>query len=160
MSKEIVNFIESYVNNSQAKGLVVGLSGGVDSSVVAKLCVMALGRSNVLGVLMPTTFTPKTDIEDARSLALQLGIDSRHVEIGSIDEAFGASLGVRSDEKAMKIPFANLRARIRMTILYFFANGLNYLVAGTGDRSEDLIGYFTKYGDGGVDLLPISHLYK
>ena len=159
-SKEIVSFIESYVKKSQARGVVVGLSGGVDSSVVTKLSVMALGQSNVLGVLMPTNFTPQTDMEDARSLALQLGIQTRIIDIGSIDQAFGTSLGVPSGDKGMKIPFANIRARIRMTILYFFANRLNYLVAGTGDRSEDLIGYFTKYGDGGVDLLPISHLYK
>jgi NAD+ synthase len=109
---------------------------------------------------MPTDFTPQTDIQDAQDLANHLAVRTKRVDIGSIDKAFASALGLISGKESFKIPFANLRARIRMSILYFLANESNYLVAGTGDRSEDLIGYFTKYGDGGVDLLPISHLYK
>src|SRR5712664_2654683 len=75
-------------------------------------------------------------------------------------DAFTSSLGAGEATESAKIPLANIRSRTRMIILYYFANLNNYLVAGTGDRSEDLIGYFTKYGDGGVDFLPIAHLYK
>src|SRR2546427_12614632 len=82
------------------------------------------------------------------------------VDIQSIVEAFRNALKASEKGETTKIPLANIRSRARMIVLYFFANLNNYLVAGTGDRSEDLIGYFTKYGDGGVDLLPISHLYK
>lgn len=158
--EEILAFISRTVTDSEAKGCVVGLSGGVDSSLVAKLLVIALGRDRVLGVSMPTGFTPKEDIADAEWLAVDLGIRSRKVEIQSIVNTFAKELGGDPDASGHKIPLANIRARVRMVILYYLANVNNYLVAGTGDRSEDLIGYFTKYGDGGVDFLPISHLYK
>jgi len=159
-TERILEFIRRVVENSGASGVVLGLSGGVDSSLTAVLCVKALGREKVLGVLMPTNFTPREDIEDALELAETFGIRVETVNIDEISEAFFKCLKVdRSDPKA-RIPMANIRARIRMIILYYYANLRNYLVAGTGDRSESLIGYFTKYGDGGVDFMPICHLYK
>ena len=159
-TERILEFIRRVVENSGASGVVLGLSGGVDSSLTAVLCVKALGRERVLGVLMPTNFTPREDIEDALELAETLGIRVETVNIDEISEAFFKCLKVdRSDPKA-RIPMANIRARIRMIILYYYANLRNYLVAGTRDRSESLIGYFTKYGDGGVDFMPICHLYK
>jgi len=159
-TERILEFIRRVVENSGASGVVLGLSGGVDSSLTAVLCVKALGREKVLGVLMPTNFTPREDVEDALELAETLGIRVETVNIDEISEAFFKCLKVdRSDPKA-RIPMANIRARIRMIILYYYANLRNYLVAGTGDRSESLIGYFTKYGDGGVDFMPICHLYK
>lgn len=159
-TERILEFIRRVVENSGASGVVLGLSGGVDSSLTAALCVKALGRERVLGVLMPTNFTPREDVEDALELAETLGIRVETVNIDEISEAFFKCLKVdRSDPKA-RIPMANIRARIRMIILYYYANLRNYLVAGTGDRSESLIGYFTKYGDGGVDFMPICHLYK
>lgn len=145
---------------SRTEGIVIGLSGGVDSSLVAMLCHHALGKDRMLGVLMPTSFTPERDVSDARQLAVQLSIRTEHVQIDEIVDAYRRALGAGGDDERLKIPLANLRARARMTILYWFANRYNYLVAGTGDKSEDLIGYFTKYGDGGVDFLPIGHLYK
>ncbi|HDJ04641.1 MAG TPA: NAD+ synthase [Candidatus Bathyarchaeota archaeon] len=159
-TERILEFIRRVVENSGASGVVLGLSGGVDSSLTAVLCVKALGRERVLGVLMPTNFTPREDVEDALELAETLGIRVETVNIDEISEAFFKCLKVdRSDPKA-RIPMANIRARIRMIILYYYANLRNYLVAGTRDRSESLIGYFTKYGDGGVDFMPICHLYK
>jgi len=159
-TERILEFIRRVVENSGASGVVLGLSGGVDSSLTAVLCVKALGRERVLGVLMPTNFTPREDVEDALELAETLGIRVETVNIDEISEAFFKCLKVdRSDPKA-RIPMANIRARIRMVILYYYANLRNYLVAGTRDRSESLIGYFTKYGDGGVDFMPICHLYK
>jgi len=159
-SDEIVKFIGETVGSAGAKGSVIGLSGGIDSSVVATLLVRALGKDHVLGLLMPTHFTPKEDIDDAKWLAKFLQIRSQIVDIHPVVEAFASALGTSEKTQTTRIPLANIRSRTRMILLYYFANLNNYLVAGTGDRSEDLIGYFTKYGDGGVDFLPISHLYK
>lgn len=158
--REISDFIKARVQAAGALGVVVGLSGGVDSSLVATLCVRALDPDRVLGVLMPTSFTPPQDVEDAQALAKQLGIKTRRVDIQRVSDAFFRELGCEGDEERFRKPMANIRARCRMVVLYYFANLECLLVAGTGDRSEALIGYFTKYGDGGVDLQPIAHLYK
>lgn len=157
---EIVNFIRGVVEGSGASGVVLGLSGGIDSSLVAALCARALGGDRVLGVIMPTGFTPKEDIDDAIELARILGIKHVIVDIDEICNSFIKSLGVDPSESKVKMPLANLRARVRMVILYFYANLYNYLVAGTSDKSEYLIGFFTKYGDGAADFFPIRHLYK
>jgi NAD+ synthase len=159
-TERVLGFIREVVKEAGAGGVVLGLSGGVDSSLTAALCVKALGRDKVLGILMPTNFTPKEDVEDALELAKMLGIRTEIVNIDGISEAFFKYLKIDRCDPEMRIPMANIRARIRMIILYYYANLKNYLVAGTGDRSESLIGYFTKYGDGGVDFLPICHLYK
>ncbi len=158
--EEISSFIAKIVKEAKAEGVVVGLSGGVDSSLVAALCVHALDKKKVLGVLMPTSFTPTQDIDDAKELAKQLGIRTEFIKIQKISESFFRELHANQKEPRQKIPLANILARIRMIILYYYGNLNNYLVAGTGDRSEDLIGFFTKYGDGGVDFLPTCHLYK
>lgn len=156
--REISSFITRIVKASRAAGVVVGLSGGVDSSVVAALCGRSLGNDKVLGVLM---FEAKDkggpDYRDAVRVSEHLGIDAREV---SIDKPLTSFLKGVTDSTEDRVVLGNLKARIRMTSLYYYGNLLNNLVAGTGDRSEDLIGYFTKYGDGGVDFLPIAHLYK
>jgi len=157
---EITTFIRNTVKAAGAHGSVVGLSGGIDSSLVAKLLVKALGRERVLSVLMPTSFTPAKDIDDAKWLVNDLQIKSEIVDIQPTVDMLAKALQTRGDLEGTKMPLANVRSRTRMVILYYYANLNSYLVAGTGDRSEDLIGYFTKYGDGGVDFLPISHLYK
>jgi NAD+ synthase len=157
--KEIIKFIKKIVKNANASGVVIGLSGGVDSSLAAFLCVKALGKENVLGILMPTSFTPIQDINDAKYIAKSLGIRTKFININKINKTFISKLNIRNGKK-YKIPKANILARIRMIILYYYANLNNYLVVGTGDKSESLIGYFTKYGDGGADFFPIAHLYK
>lgn len=155
---EIIEFIKRMVREANAKGVIVGLSGGIDSSVTVTLCVKALGPEKVLGLLMPDPeITPISDMEDAKNLALKLGIKTYTIPIDAIVKTFLDYIPLEEKER---ISIANLRARIRMVIDYFFANSLDYLVVGTGDRSEALIGYFTKYGDGGVDFLPLVHLYK
>lgn len=158
--REITGFIKRTVEEAGSNGVVLGLSGGVDSSVVAALCAKALGGERCLGVIMPAGFTPKEDVEDAEKLARSLGMKTARADIEAISDAFFKTLGVDLSDPRCKIPAANLRARIRMAILYYYANLNNLLVAGTGDKSERLIGYFTKYGDGGVDFMPIAHLYK
>lgn len=154
---EIIRFIQKVVSGARANGTVVGLSGGIDSSVVGALCVRALGKEKVVGILMPASHTPKKDMEDARILAEGWGVKTFEVRIDPIFSALVRALPLRGDDKIAK---ANAKARIRMIINYYFANRLGMVVAGTGDRSEDQIGYFTKWGDGGVDFLPIAHLYK
>lgn len=157
---EIVRFIKKTVADAGASGVVVGLSGGVDSTLTAALCTLALGKKKVLGVLMPTSFTPPVDIADALELAGLLGIRTEKVDIDSICSSFMKGLRVKVDSSTNRIPLANILARVRMAVLYYFANANSLLVAGTGDRSEALIGFFTKYGDGAVDFFPIKHLYK
>jgi NAD+ synthase len=156
----VLEFIKEVSKSTSTSGVIVGLSGGVDSTLTATLCTQALGKEKVLGVLMPTYFTPEVDVRDALDLAKMLGIRTERVGIADICESFVEALRIREDDTGTRIPLANVHARVRMIILYFFANAKNYLVAGTGDRSETLIGYFTKYGDGGADFFPIRHLYK
>ena len=157
---EILQLIKKIVDDSKASGVVLGLSGGIDSALTAVLCVHALGKEKVLGVLMPTSFSPKEDVADALELARLLGIRTEKVDIDDVCRSFLKALRVKEDSSGLKISIANIRARIRMAILYFFANANNMLVAGTGDRSEALIGFYTKHGDGAADFFPIKHLYK
>jgi NAD+ synthase len=154
ISKRIERFISSYVSKSSAKGLIIGLSGGLDSSVVVKLAVNALSPSRVLGIIMPSEATPIKDVEHAIELATSLGIQYKVIDINSLLGDYSRLLP--EDKKAR----GNLMARIRMNILYYYANINGYLVAGTSDKSELYIGYFTKFGDGAADILPIADLYK
>jgi NAD+ synthase len=158
--EEILTFIRQVIIDAKARGIVIGLSGGVDSSLTATLCVQALGQQNVLGILMPIDFTPHEDMEDAQEFAEKLGIDTRTINIRPICESFFHTLEVNTTDTAMKIIMGNIIARVRMIILYYYANLHNYLVVGPSDRSEALIGFFTKYGDGGADFYPCIHLYK
>jgi len=152
----ITAFITRTVGEAGAKGVVVGLSGGIDSAVVGALCVKALGKGRVLALLMPSEHTPREDIEDSQTLADYWGTRAVKIPITGI----AAGLMGIAEIQGSKMAGANVQARIRMVLLYYYANTLGYLVAGTGDRSEEEIGFYTKYGDGGVDFLPIAHLYK
>lgn len=158
--KEICGFVRNIVDGSGAGGVVLGLSGGVDSSVTASLCVRALGSGGVLALIMPTEFTPKIDVEDAVELARRLKIKHKLIWVDGVLRSFLEVLPYKQGEQAYRMPRANLIARVRMCMLYYYANLMHLLVAGSGDKSELLLGYYTKHGDGGVDLLPIGHLYK
>lgn len=154
----IVDFIRQKVDESGSDGAVVGLSGGIDSSLTAFLTVRALGEERVLGLILPERgVTAERDIEDAELVARTLDIEHRIIDISGIFGKYRDTLMISDDET---IPSGNLKARIRMSILYYHANKLNRIVVGTGNRTELLVGYFTKYGDGGVDILPIGFLYK
>jgi NH3-dependent NAD+ synthetase len=137
--KGILQFIRKTVADAGAKGAVIGLSGGIDSSVVGALLVRALGKERVIGILMPASHTPKQDNDDARMLAKSWGIKTFEVGIDQIFSAFEESL---PKEKGGRIARANVKARIRMIINYYLANTHSMLVAGTGDKSEDEIGFF------------------
>jgi NAD+ synthase len=153
------SFIRRKVREAGAMGVVVGLSGGVDSAVVATLCARALGKRRVTALIMPESETTgEKDLKDAVRLAKRLGVKYYIIDFSSVYKEFKMILPTFGE--GARIPNGNLRARIRMCILYYFANSRNLLVAGTGDRSELKMGYFTRYGDGGVDFLPIGGLYK
>lgn len=184
MSREtesIIDWLRQQLARSGARGFVFGLSGGIDSAVVARLCQSA-APANVVGAIMPCHSDPQ-DETDARAVADEFGIPTVRVDLApSFDvlaedlhdalahvpreqlagsPASGAAGGsAQATDLRARVPIANVKPRLRMTALYFLANSLDYLVAGTGNRSELAIGYFTKYGDGGVDLLPIGELLK
>ncbi len=155
-SGRIVEFIGQVVGKAHAKGVVLGLSGGVDSAVVGALCVRALGKARVRALMMPSPSTPPDDQEDAIKLAEAWGISAKTIEISDLVVSAQRAAG----DGAGRTAKANLQARVRMLLLYYEANSSGLLVAGTGDRSEEELGFFTKWGDGGVDFLPIAHLYK
>ncbi len=154
--KDIIEFVQNKVSEANADGLVVGLSGGIDSTVAAFLACEAVGAENVFGIVMPSTTTPTEDKLHGTAIAQQLGINYKEMAIDSILNEFLSVTQIQDD----KLAIGNLKARIRMSIIYFYANSKNYLVCGTGNKSEILIGYFTKYGDGACDMEPIGDLYK
>ncbi|MFN3804862.1 MAG: NAD+ synthase [Pyrobaculum sp.] len=154
----ITSFIRQYVEETGVRGVVAGVSGGVDSTVAAALAAKALGPERVLGLFMPSVYTPPEDWRDVQEVSSALGIRLKTVEITPIVESFAKTIPDFSPED--KMARGNLMARVRMSILYYYANRDNLLVLGTSDRSEILLGYFTKYGDGGVDILPLAPLYK
>ncbi len=152
----VVTFLRDHVERSGAKGLVIGISGGIDSALTAALAVDALGKDRVIGLLMPHA---ESDPEDAR--LGQVLVD--HLDIASVTRDITAI--VSGVETAMAGPIeahvrGNAKARARMMVLYAEAQTRSHLVCGTGNKSELLVGYFTKHGDGGVDLEPIGDLYK
>lgn len=155
---EIQEWIESYINSIKVNGVVVGISGGIDSAVVITLCVKALGKNNVIGLALPCLSSPQ-DLKDAKNLADALGIKFIIFELTDIYNEFMKKSS--SLFKSNKIATANLKPRLRMMTIYFVGQSLGrFLVAGTSNRTEIAIGYFTKYGDGGVDIEPIGGLYK
>lgn len=155
---KLVSFIKERVREAGARGVVVGMSGGMDSSTVACLCARALGSRGVLGISMPERgVTNPQDVEDARRLASSLGIEFKIVDITGALAEIQRSLGLKPEAL---LPAANIKPRLRMIVLYYHANLLNRLVAGTSNRSELRAGYFTKYGDGAADFLPLGCLYK
>lgn len=162
-TKELVEKLASWIRDTVlaagCKGVVIGMSGGIDSSVLAVLCHQAFPQST-LGIFIPC-YNSQTEVEHAQAVATQFSIPTRIVRLDSV---FDALLKVLPDDKAdpaiNRITKGNLKARLRMLTLYYFANQLNYMVVGSSNRSELSIGYFTKYGDGGVDIAPLGNLVK
>jgi NAD+ synthase len=167
---KIAMWMRSQLSAAGARGFVVGLSGGIDSAVVSRLAQMAAPGA-VTAVLLPCHSDPR-DERDAASVAAHFSIPAVRIDLGPAYDLLAAAaqsaLRLVPDQArpaavadpARNVPLANIKPRLRMTALYFLANSSNYLVAGTGNRSELAIGYFTKYGDGGVDLLPLGGLLK
>jgi NAD+ synthase len=152
----ITDFIRKQVHDRKSEGVVIGMSGGIDSSLAAVLAVNAVGPSKVFGLTMPDSkVTPKKETRQAQQLAKTLGIEYKIIETGKIKREMLYLLPRKN-----VLAEGNLLSRIRMGLLYYYAGFKNRLVLGTGTKSELKLGYFTKYGDGAADLLPIADLYK
>jgi NAD+ synthase len=152
----ILDFIKTYFQSSGCKSVVIGLSGGVDSAVTAILCKKALGKNKVKCLFLPDESTPKSDIKHCKELVKKFDLVCEKKDITAI---------IKDVEKASLLTpnsyaLANIKARVRMVLLFEYANMTESLVVGTSNKSELLVGYFTKYGDGGSDIMPIGDLYK
>ena len=163
--QHLVEFIQDRAAAAGVDRAVLGLSGGIDSTLTVHLAVEALGAGNVRGLVMPAESNDEANMGDAERVAEDLGIDYDVVEIDPIADAFLDPLpGVDPDDRIEADPLrtavGNLHVRIRAVLNYFVANDEGAIVLGTGNRSEALVGYFTKYGDGAVDCHPIGILYK
>jgi len=152
---DIVKWLKDRVTEAKCKGVVFGLSGGIDSAVIAALAKRAF-PNNSLGIIMPCHSSP-IDEEHAKLVAKTLNLNTIKVDLG---EAFDNYIQVLNDDGSNKLAISNIKPRLRMTTLYYFAQTNGYLVTGTSNKSELTIGYFTKYGDSGVDILPIADFVK
>jgi len=163
VNKHIVNWLKTYALNAKVNGFVVGISGGVDSAVTSTLCAQT--GLKVLCVEMPIHQDPK-QVSRGREHIEQLknrftNVSNAIADLTSTFETFKSSVTETDDLAKLNLSLANTRARLRMTTLYYFAGINGLLVAGTGNKVEDFgVGFFTKYGDGGVDLSPIADLMK
>ncbi|MEM2337035.1 MAG: NAD+ synthase [Candidatus Aenigmatarchaeota archaeon] len=156
---KITRFIKDYVEKAKAKGIVLGLSGGVDSSTAAALSAIAIGGNKILGLLLPEkeTYSPE-DIRHAELVAEKFGIKTEIIDITPTLEALQKTIPAFDPED--KLSNGNLKARTRMLYLYYYANKFNLIVCGSSDKSEVMIGYFTKWGDAAADIAPLMDLYK
>jgi len=154
VKQDIQSFLKNKVLENKSNGVVFGLSGGIDSITVAFLCSKIFEKKTLALVMPDSEVSPSSEVGDALKVVGELGIDYKLIDINQIHKVYSNHL--EPDELAL----GNLRARIRASIIYYYANLKNLLVLGTSDRSEYLIGYYTKFGDGSADLLPIVSLYK
>ena len=154
ISNKIQNSLRQKLQEIKSNGVIFGLSGGVDSVVTAHLCANSIKDNTTALILPDSKISPKEETEDAIRVVDELGLNYRLLDINLIHGSYAKNL--EPDDKAL----GNLSARIRKNIIYYYANAKNLTVLGTSDKTEHLIGYFTKFGDGAADLLPISSLYK
>ena len=153
----LVAFIRGVVERTGCKGVVIGLSGGLDSAVVTKLCVDAIGPDRVLNIFMPSRVTPGEDYIVTADLSRQWGTEFRIVDI---QPAVDSLQSVLLSKEEAPLDRGNISARCRMIVLYNQARKRNYLVMGTSNQSELMMGYFTKFGDGACDVTPLANMYK
>ena len=159
VEKRIRRFIKEYVNNAGAEGIVLGMSGGIDSGTVAALSSLAIGGDKVIGLMLPEeeTYNPQ-DIDDAKFVAEKFGLKTQVCNITPVLEGFYKTIPVFAQED--RLCKGNIKARTRMIYLYYYANKLNKIVCGSSDKSETMMGYFTKWGDVAADISPLMDLYK
>ena len=174
IEKKLIDWIRTKVKNADAEGAVIGLSGGIDSSVTSLLCKKAF-PNNTLGLIMPCQSSPEDRI-DAVKHAEKFKIKYKEINLTEVYEQFLESINkndeeikldkiinnknINEEKQSLKLALANMKPRLRMILLYYYANLNNYLVVGTDNRSELKLGYFTKYGDGGIDIAPLGNLLK
>jgi len=155
----IQRFIKNYVETTSMKGIVLGVSGGIDSCTVAAISARAIGGDKVLGLMLPEKETRSSkDIEHAKLVAKKFHFKTEAIDITPPLEAFYSSM--RIYDPSDKLSKGNIKARTRMIYVYYYANRMSMLVCGTSDKSETMMGYFTKWGDVAADISPIMDLYK
>ena len=153
----LVGFIRRTVDGIGCKGVVIGISGGLDSATVTKLCVDAIGADRVLNVFMPSRVTPAEDYKTTSELCSMWGTEYKVVDIQPAVDALAAVL---LTGKETPLERGNISARCRMIVLYNLAKKRDYIVMGTSNQSEIMMGYFTKFGDGACDVTPLANFYK
>jgi NAD+ synthase len=159
VEKRLRRFIKEYVENAGAEGIVLGMSGGIDSGTVAALSSISIGGARVTGLMLPEkeTYNSK-DINDAKFVAEKFGIKTQVCDITPALEGFYKTIPIFDQED--RLSKGNIKARTRMIYLYYYANKLNKIVCGSSDKSETMMGYFTKWGDVAGDISPLMDLYK
>ena len=157
--QRICRFIKEYVENAGAKGIVLGLSGGIDSATIAALSSLAIGGKNVLALMLPEeeNFSQK-DIDDAKAVADRFQFETSICDTTEVMKCFYKQIPVFDPKD--RLCKGNVKARTRMVYLYYYANKFNRIVCGSSDKSETMMGYFTKWGDAAADITPILDLYK
>jgi NAD+ synthase len=159
VEQKIKRFIKDYVEKSRANGIVLGISGGIDSSTAAALSALAIEGDKVLGLILPEKETHNDrDIEHAQLVAKKFGFKTQICDITKALEAFYSSIPIF--DPADKVCKGNIKARARMIYIYYYANKCNMLVCGSSDKSETMMGYFTKWGDVAADIWPLMDLFK
>lgn len=156
IESRIHDFLKQKLEESDAEGYVLGVSGGLDSATSLKLAVNSVGKENVSAWIMPGKPSRKGNMADARDLCKDIGVEFHEVDIEPIVDQFNQAIDFELEKESV----GNIRARSRMIIEYIDSNHSNKLVIGTGNRSEYLLGYFTKYGDGATDVNPLNDIYK
>lgn len=154
--QRIEGFLQDYLEESNAEGYVVGVSGGLDSAVTLKMAVEAVGTDTVTGLVMPGEPSVEENMEDARELCEHLDVDYHTIDIEPVVDELVDAL----PSEPGKVAEGNARVRTRMVLQYLFANEEGLLVLGSSNRTETLLGYFTKHGDGAADVKPLADLYK
>jgi NAD+ synthase len=159
ISTRIKRFIRTYIENSGAKGIVIGMSGGIDSNTIGALSALAIGGEKVLGLILPEreTYNPK-DISDAKEVADKFGIQTQICDLTPALDGIYKSIPLFDPND--RLCRGNIKARMRTVFLYYHSNKLNRIVCGSSDKSETMMGYFTKWGDAAADIAPIMDLYK
>jgi NAD+ synthase len=159
VDRRVCRFIKDYVARSKSEGVVLGLSGGIDSCTIAALSTRALGGNNVLGLMLFEKETRRNeDVRHAELVAKEFGFKTETVDITSTLESFYRSTPIFDPKDRLKK--GNVKARARMIYVYYYANKLHLIVCGSSDKSETMMGYFTKWGDVAADISPIMDLYK
>ncbi len=157
--QKIVHFIKDYVNKARVKGIVLGVSGGVDSATTAALSTIAIGGKKVLALYMPEKETHnKADHKNVEFLAKQFKFQLKTIDLTqTLNNLYKAIPDYDLEDRVSR---GNLKARTRMLLWYYYANHQNRIVVGSSDKSETMIGYYTKWGDAAADIALIMHLYK
>lgn len=159
VEKRIKRFIKEYVENVGADGIILGLSGGIDSATIAAISSLAIGGASVTGLILPEVETYNTkDIADAEFVAEKFGMKTQICDITPVLESFYKTIPIF--DQTDKLCKGNIKARTRMIYLYYYSNKLNKIVCGSSDKSETMMGYFTKWGDAAADIAPLMDLYK